>query len=71
MISGSWHSVRAINTNCRSPPLTPLLFEHGVDVLAGSVVVDEGAAWKVAREGGARELWNRGGLMVKLARANG
>ncbi|HXP96473.1 MAG TPA: DUF364 domain-containing protein, partial [Telmatospirillum sp.] len=37
-------------------PLTPLMFGHGVDMLAGFVVTDHKAAWLAVQEGAEREL---------------
>lgn len=50
-----------------STPLTPLLFRHGVDLLAGTVVLDPQPLWMVAEEGGALEIFERGGQMVTLS----
>jgi len=51
-----------------STPLTPLLFEHGIDALAGTVVVDPESVWQVAQEGAAREVFNHGAQMVKVSK---
>jgi hypothetical protein len=40
-----------------SVPFTTDLFDRGVDVLAGSVVVDPQACWTAACEGGGHEIW--------------
>lgn len=52
-----------------STPLTPILFEHGVASLAGTVVVDEASAWRAASEGASREVFSRGARMVHIESA--
>ncbi|MHB0870611.1 MAG: Rossmann-like domain-containing protein [Chloroflexota bacterium] len=49
-----------------STPLTPTLFRHGVDLLAGTVVVDPEPVWRVVKEGGCRELFKCGTQRVRL-----
>ena len=49
-----------------STPLHPLLFEQGIDGLAGSVLQDE-ALWSYIREGGMGPgIFKQGCRMVKL-----
>jgi len=52
-----------------STPLTPLLFRHGVRMLAGTVVVDQAAVWLAAQEGGILQIFDSGGQMVTLTAA--
>lgn len=51
-----------------STPLTPILFRYGIDALAGSVVTDPASLRQVAQEGGTREIFRRGALMVQIGR---
>jgi len=52
-----------------STPLTPVLLEHGIEMLGGLIVEDEDRVWKTVGEGGRRELFESGSLMVKVAKA--
>ncbi len=49
-----------------STPLTPILFQYGVNVLAGTVVLDPEAVRQVVQEGGSLQLFRRGARMVKI-----
>ncbi|MGB4504999.1 MAG: DUF364 domain-containing protein [Syntrophaceticus sp.] len=51
-----------------STPITPVLFNYGVDVLAGSVVIDGDDTWHTVQEGGVREIFDHGTLMVTIAK---
>lgn len=51
-----------------STPLTPKLFDFGIDMLGGVVVEDEGRVWTVIQEGGQHQIFGNGSRMVKLAR---
>ncbi len=51
-------------------PLTPLLFDFGIDMLAGLVVEDEAVVWNVIGEGGQHHLFQRGARMVTLTRSD-
>ena len=48
--------------------MTPVLFRYGIDVLAGSAVMDPDSIRQVVQEGGSREIFQRGALMVKASR---
>lgn len=48
-----------------STPLAPFLFDYGVDVLSGTVVVDD-AVWRVAAEGGTRRIFDYGALRFNI-----
>ncbi|GAA0526735.1 hypothetical protein FHS83_002095 [Rhizomicrobium palustre] len=52
-----------------STPLTPLLYEHGVSMLAGLVVQDEDAVLRTLQEGGQHQLFDFGARMVTLEAA--
>ncbi len=43
-----------------STPLSPILFEHGVDVLGGLVAEDENMIWKCVNDGEQRGLFDNG-----------
>jgi uncharacterized protein (DUF4213/DUF364 family) len=51
-----------------STPMTPRLFEFGIDMLAGLVVEDEKRVWTVVQEGGRHGIFHRGSRKVKVAR---
>ncbi len=49
-----------------STPLAPVLFEAGIDVLAGMVVTGEPSFWTTVREAGSLEIFENGGQMVEI-----
>lgn len=51
-----------------STPLTPLMFNYGIDLLGGLLVEDQTSLWKVVQQGGQREIFEQGGRMVKVLR---
>jgi hypothetical protein len=51
-----------------STPLTPILLEHGVDILDGLMVEDEDRVWKTVGEGGQHQLFTSGSQMVKVSK---
>ncbi len=51
-----------------STPLTPKLFEFGIDMLGGLVVEDEARVWAVIQEGGQHQILRNGSRMVKFSR---
>jgi uncharacterized protein (DUF4213/DUF364 family) len=50
-------------------PLTPLLYEFGVDMLAGLVVEDDAQVVRAIKEGGQHQLFAAGSRMVTLSRS--
>ncbi len=52
-----------------STPLTPILLNHGVEMLGGLIIHDEDLAWKSVSEGGRHELFKSGARMVTVSRA--
>ena len=54
-----------------STPFAPLLFNHGVDTLAGTVVIDPESVWQAAQEGAARSVFDHGAQMVKVSKGLG
>lgn len=51
-----------------STPFSSTLFDHGVDSLAGTVVVDPESVWQAALEGAARGIFDHGAQMVKVSK---
>lgn len=51
-----------------STPLSPILLEHGVELLGGLIVHDPDLTWKTVSEGGRHELFSSGARMVKVSR---
>jgi uncharacterized protein (DUF4213/DUF364 family) len=51
-----------------STPFAPLLFNHGVNTLAGTVVLEPESVWSSAQEGAARAIFEHGALMVQVSR---
>jgi uncharacterized protein (DUF4213/DUF364 family) len=48
--------------------LSPTLFAHGVDLLAGTMVTDVPTIWRHVAEGGDRSVFRNGARMVRLSR---
>ncbi|HXX18325.1 MAG TPA: DUF364 domain-containing protein [Candidatus Acidoferrum sp.] len=53
-----------------STPLTPILMEHGVELLGGLVVHDEDLVWRMVGQGGRHELFDHGSRMVTFSRTS-
>jgi len=51
-----------------STPFAPLLFDHGIQTLAGTVVVEPSGVWQAAQEGAARGVFDCGARMAKVSR---
>ena len=51
-----------------STPFAPLLFDHGIDTLAGTVAIEPKSVWRAAQEGAARNIFDSGARMVKVSR---
>jgi uncharacterized protein (DUF4213/DUF364 family) len=51
-----------------STPFAPLLFHHGIDTLAGTVILEPQSVWRAAQEGAARGIFIHGAQMVKVSR---
>lgn len=52
-----------------STPFAPVLFDYGVDMLAGTVVVDD-TIWRVAAEGGSRRDFGKRVLKFNIKRSD-
>jgi uncharacterized protein len=52
-----------------STPLHPLMFDYGIKVLGGLLVEDETRVWRIAAEGGQKELFCAGSRMVTVHHA--
>ncbi|MGI5940595.1 MAG: Rossmann-like domain-containing protein [Thermoleophilia bacterium] len=50
-------------------PLVPWLFDHGVDILAGTVVMDPSQVWKYCEEGGHKGVFDHGAWMVDIRKS--
>lgn len=50
-------------------PLTPILCDFGIEMLAGLVVEDEAQVLRTVQEGGQHQLFERGARMVTLNRS--
>lgn len=53
-----------------SVPLAPWWFDHGVEVLAGLVVIDRDAVWRYCEEGGTKGPFESGAWMVQINKAD-
>ncbi len=53
-----------------SVPLVPWWFEFGVDVLAGSVVMDKPSVWQRCLEGAHRGIFEAGAWMIDIRQAD-
>jgi uncharacterized protein (DUF4213/DUF364 family) len=49
-----------------STPLMPLMYPHGVDLLAGLVVEDPDEVWRAVQEGGDLAIFSCGSRMVRI-----
>lgn len=47
-----------------STPYSPLLFNHGVDAIAGMVILDHEKAWRAVQEGGKMKVFKKWGQML-------
>ena len=49
-------------------PLTPALFDHGINVLSGMIVTDPDLAFRIVAEGGAAQALKKAGKYGTLTR---
>jgi hypothetical protein len=49
-----------------SVPLTPIWFQWGVSVIAGSVALHPEEVWLATTEGGVQDIWDRGAVPVQF-----
>lgn len=49
-----------------SVPLTPILFDYGVDVLAGAMVLDNQALWDTVQKEGCKDIFQQGVQMLQI-----
>lgn len=50
-----------------STPLSPILFDHGVDIVSGSVVEDVGSVlWVVSQGGNFRQVHRQGERSITM-----
>lgn len=50
-----------------STPLTPALFDYGIDTLAGLIVEDPTTVWRAISQGGKHQLFGPGARMVTIS----
>jgi uncharacterized protein (DUF4213/DUF364 family) len=72
------HTAESLLSLCRSQaqvlllgpttPLSPLLFEHGIDILSGSVVTDEARVLAAVRQGATFRQIHRAGVRLVTVR---
>lgn len=48
-----------------STPFAPALYGHGIDVLAGTVVIDQSSLWQAVKEGATWGIFDHGAQMVQ------
>jgi uncharacterized protein (DUF4213/DUF364 family) len=51
-----------------SVPISPILYKHGVDVIAGMVISDEQLIWKAVQQGGNKNIYENGGQRICISR---
>lgn len=51
-----------------SVPISPVLFQYGVDMIASTVLLDEAQTWKVVKQGAKMNIFRHGGQMVCIQR---
>lgn len=70
--STSWRPTPLAEATPADPsvPLTTMWFDHGVDLLAGTVVLDPAGALPAVQQGGRRSLFGDSLAVVELAAAD-
>lgn len=51
-----------------STPFSPALFKHGINTLAGTVVLSPKSVWQAVQEGATRTVFDYGAQMIKVSR---
>lgn len=51
-----------------SVPISPVLFNYGVDAIGSTVLLDQELVWKVVKQGGKMNIFKSGGQMVSIQR---
>jgi uncharacterized protein (DUF4213/DUF364 family) len=51
-----------------SVPISPVLFKHGADLIAGMVVSDQQILWEAVQAGGNNIIYDKGGQRVCISR---
>lgn len=49
-----------------STPMTPSLFNYGIDMIAGTSVFDQQLVWRLMREGDRQDFFQKGGKMLQV-----
>jgi len=51
-----------------SVPISPILFQYGVDAIAGMIVANKELVWQTVQEGGNKNIYENGGQRVYISR---
>ena len=51
-----------------SVPISPALFDYGVDAISSSVMLDEELVWRAVKQGGKTKAFKSGGQMINIQR---
>ncbi|MBP1762805.1 MAG: hypothetical protein H6Q64_2347 [Firmicutes bacterium] len=51
-----------------SVPISPVLFQYGVDAIAGMIVANKELIWQTVQEGGNKNIYENGGQRVYISR---
>jgi len=51
-----------------SVPVSPVLFDYGVDTIASTVILDQKMIWRVVKQGGKLKAFKSGARMVSIRR---
>lgn len=51
-----------------SVPISPVLFNYGVDTISSTVMLDQELVWRAAKQGGKIKAFKSGGQMVNIQR---
>lgn len=51
-----------------SVPISPVLFNYGVDTISSTVILDQELAWRAVKQGGKMKAFKSGGQMVSIQR---
>ncbi|MGE5389937.1 MAG: Rossmann-like domain-containing protein [Deltaproteobacteria bacterium] len=51
-----------------SVPISPVLFDHGIDTVSGTVLLNHELVWNTVKQGGKMKVFRSGGQMVSINR---
>ncbi|MGI6428628.1 MAG: Rossmann-like domain-containing protein [Syntrophomonadaceae bacterium] len=49
-----------------SVPISPVLFDYGVDVISSTVILNEELIWRVVKQGGKMKIFKMGAQMISI-----